>query len=258
MAEPNFIVASLPRTGSTAVFRVLGSDPGVRIAYEPDFEDSWQEPEKLRDRCRSLFSSYRGIKHVWDPNGWPFTNRLHISTLDVLNANRSLVDINVALLGHADKILFLRRRNQVARVVSDLLGQQTNLWVHNPDRPHSLQEISEYRERLHTTELMPLNEEVISWYVANAYAQEQYIIEHLSEAKRRIVFYEDLFNEAVPETLPRWQMVADWLEVSPDFTSGEVLEVIHPRAKYNDQETYRKIPNLAAIMSKFGITSEML
>src|SRR5262245_25421046 len=105
--ESPFAVLSLPRSGSTALSRVLSLETNVRIAYEPDFEDAWRQPKSLRSFCLSLYSTFQGIKHVWDPNGWPFANKSHQSTLQSLSRSTEWIGVNASLVDCVRKVVFL-------------------------------------------------------------------------------------------------------------------------------------------------------
>ena len=90
----NFAIVSLSRTGSTSVYRVLCTDPDISMAYEPDFSLPNLSMASVGDRCRDLFAKYSGIKHVWDPNGWPFRNREYITTIKHLERSEELIELN--------------------------------------------------------------------------------------------------------------------------------------------------------------------
>ena len=87
-----FIIASLPRSGSTAVYRVIKSFSEGIIKYEPSFFDSGTSGAEVKKAALSHFGCCIGIKHVWDPNGWPFRNPQHVSTLQTLQ-HLSLIHI---------------------------------------------------------------------------------------------------------------------------------------------------------------------
>ncbi len=226
----------------------------MRIAYEPDFGDSWRHPDDFEALCRSRFSKFQGIKHVWDPNGWPFTNKSHQSTLESLSQNEAWVGVNASLLKCARKVLFLRRRNQLARIISDLLGQQTDLWGHYHDRPHSIREAAHYRTELESRSLGPLDEDVIAWYVHHASGWEDQIVASLSGLRTMTVYYEDLFGEQIDiDTRVRYiAAIGEWLGVTVPTDDDRVRGILEPSSKLNDLSSYTRIPNIDEIVSKFG------
>jgi hypothetical protein len=190
----SFAIVSMARTGSTSVYRVLCTDPNICIAYEPDFSLPDLSRASIRDRCRDLFVEYYGIKHVWDPNGWPFRNREYISTIESLERSKDLVALNATVASFPTKVVFLRRRNQFARTISDLLGQQLQLWGHSPTEPYNRTERIQYRQKAKQSEMAPINSQIVEWYMSNAWNQEEALIEQTPMDQRLIVYYEDLFD----------------------------------------------------------------
>src|SRR4051812_31905962 len=102
-----FIIFSLPRTGSTTLMRLVNCQPGVRCLFEPfSPTNRWQyalQSDTVRRThglavvVQSLWGICNGFKHVWQWEGWPFT--------DAPDLNRQL------LVGCGARILWLVRRN---------------------------------------------------------------------------------------------------------------------------------------------------
>lgn len=251
---PRFAVLSLSRSGSTALYRIFSLEPRVRIEYEPDFEGVWRNPADLAAYCRSAFSRSRGIKHVWDPNGWPFAGKAHLSTLETLASSDEWIPVNAALANCLDRVLVLRRKDRLARALSDLLGQQTGLWGHSPDLPHSAREVADYRERLGSRALYALDAEVIDWYLRHGSAWEDRILAAVPAEKQRMVFYEDLFGPAVDldERARRVVEIGNWLGVRVDPRDPRTRAILHPDSKINAWSDYQRITNIREIMSRFG------
>jgi hypothetical protein len=254
-----FVVASLPRSGSTAVYRVLKSDPSLSIAYEPPFFGCGPDPLQVGDVAARYLRSFDGIKHVWDPNGWPIANPEHVSSLEVLVRSGELIASNRAVLDCAGRIAILRRRNLFERTLSDLWGQQTNLWGHDHDRSYDRSEVPKYREALARHIPRPIDPEVFGWYMHNAEAWEEAILAGLQPGSTKIFFYEDLFPPGPRETgVPsKWQELAEWLEVGPDFEAPEVRQIMAPAAKLNSPDIYARIPNFDVLKERFGRGSEV-
>jgi hypothetical protein len=253
-ATPTFAVLSLPRSGSTAVFRVLSLHPHTRIEYEPDFGDAWREPDALNAYWKDLLSRFQGIKHVWDPNGWPFVNKLHRSSLESLAQSGEWVAVNASIANRMDRLVVLRRKDRLARVLSDLLSQQTDLWGHSPESPHSDREVIDYREKLASRALTELDEEVIAWYLEHATAWEDRILERIPSQKLKVVYYEDLFDAGLDpyERASRVEQVGEWLGIPVDAGNASVQAVLLPTSKINDMSNYVRIPNFERIVSRFG------
>ena len=65
--------------------------------------------------------------------------------VEVLARSEELIAPNRAVLDCADKVVLLRRRNAFERTLSDLWGQQTHLWGHDPHKPHDPSEAEAYK-----------------------------------------------------------------------------------------------------------------
>ncbi len=250
----SFAIVSMARTGSTAVYRVLCSDTVVHIAYEPDFTLPDLSVAAVRERCRNLFNEYSAIKYIWDPNGWPFRNANYVSTIENLGRSEELLEFNATVANFPDKVVVLRRRNQFSRVMSDLLGQQSNLWGHNPDEIHTEAEAVQYRRNVLQRELSPVNSEVVEWYMTNAWRQEEALLSRIPEERRLVVFYEDLFDDLrwKEGDFTSWTELAFWVGVRPRFREKFVQNIINPTNKYNSEEVYKKIPNYKLLEKKFA------
>ena len=248
-----FVIASLSRCGSTALHRVLSSSPGVKIAYEPTFFGLALKPESVRKRAVKCLKRFDGMKHVWDPNGWPFRGPVHASSLELLARSEEMIPANAALLDCADRVAILRRRNRFDRILSDLLGQQTDLWGHDPDMPHAPSEASDYKAAVRRHEPSAIDPEVFAWYIRNSRAWEDRIVDALRPSARRIFFYEDLFQADGPDARrSAWSELFEWLDVVPDFLSPEVQEIIAPESKLNSADIYERIPNYRELKAHFG------
>jgi hypothetical protein len=81
-APPRFLLFSLPRSGSTTLWRILRCHPNVRCAFEPFNKDSVlgqkyaigiEDEASLEVTLSKIWQDHDGIKHVWDYCGeWPF------------------------------------------------------------------------------------------------------------------------------------------------------------------------------------------
>lgn len=252
--EIPFAILSLSRSGSTALSRVLSLDTNVHIAYEPDFGDAWRQLESLRSFCLSLYSTFQGIKHVWDPNGWPFADKSHKSTLENLSRSTEWIGVNASFVDCVGKVVFLRRKNQLARILSDLLGQQTDLWGHCPSRPHSDREATDYKAQMKLRNLERLDERIIEWYLQSASRWEDQIMVGVSNQRKLTVYYEDLFGSDVDMStrMRRVSEIGKWLGIRIRSEDDRVQAILRPSSKFNDISSYSSIPNFREIVSKFG------
>ena len=134
-----FVLFALARTGSTILSRILRCHPQVRCLGEPfnnglhdaRYSQMVRDEQSLEDTMELLWSGYDGIKHVWDPYGWPFS--------DGGALNRHL------LSGVRHKVVFLNRRNTLRRLVSLQVSEQSNVWAF--DGPAEREDFSRFPVR---------------------------------------------------------------------------------------------------------------
>lgn len=256
MKIPNFVIVSLSRCGSTTLFRTIELHHDIKIAYEPNYGESWKDISGFEANLQALKMQFDGVKHVWDPNGWPFVNREHISTLNSLSGYEYWLSINMKLVASKvwDKVIFLRRKNQLSRVVSDLLGQQTGLWGHSPKKPYHRKEKFQYHSALKSRRLNPLNLEVIEWYMDHTAELENSLIASVPAQAKIVVCYEELFgpDQSLDARLGAMARVFDVLGLPLPVADDRFRLLVSPESKYNDESTLEKIPNIKEIRSHFG------
>ncbi|MBX3440017.1 MAG: hypothetical protein KF861_21180 [Planctomycetaceae bacterium] len=140
-------------------------------------------------------------------------------------------------------------------MLSDLLGQQTNLWGHMPTQPHSLQEVAEYREQLSRQQLQPLDEAIIGWYLRYAWEWETQIMAASDTPTRvHVIYYEDLFSPQLPMSarLQCFCTLAAKLGVQLNPQEPRVQTILHSDAKLNTSDTLARIPNYREISERWG------
>jgi len=232
----------------------MSSDPGQSIAYEPQFSLSALNVIRVREHCHQLLLNHSGIKHTWDPNGWPFRNLQYTSTMADLERSGELIELNAAVVDTAEKVVFLRRRNQFARVISDLLMQQTQLWGHFPDRSHTEAEPIQYRLQVMSYRPSPIDPAILEWYMTNGPSQEEALIERVPKSKKLVVYYEDLFDQDRwnKRNFSHWQALASWIGVRPRVFDPDVQNIMKPTNKYNSEAVYERIPNYKSLVQKFA------
>lgn len=100
--------------------RQLNCHPEIHCLREPFNPNNHQALYRARDipslddALRAIWKTHNGIKHVWDPSGWPF------------GANEEL---NKHLLRQrTHRVLYLNRRNTLRRLVSQHMSWQTKVW----------------------------------------------------------------------------------------------------------------------------------
>jgi hypothetical protein len=146
--KPFFVIFSLSRSSSTALHRSLNLHPDIACACEPDLGPPEQSAHELVSRLTVLRGVYSGIKHLWDPSGFPFISD-HRSKVSAMERHRERwLQLNKIILTQPQqRVIFLQRRNVLRRIVSDLIGQQTDEWGPHEDGPISGTDGADYRSR---------------------------------------------------------------------------------------------------------------
>lgn len=258
-----FVIFSLSRAGSSALFRALNAHSQIQCLYEPTFFSAGWDERKVCARVREIRKEHSGIKHVWDPSGWPFVNS-HISTVDCMKYRyNDVLRVNKSLLAmEGQKVLFLRRRSELARVLSDQLGQQTNVWT--PAFPafqkaqieNVITDAEHFKKSVRSRVIKPVDMDVIAWYLENTRAMEQEYRTSLSDEHRMDLWYEDLFDPSLT-SLARQKIFEDILKflgfsaARELWDAQEIEAIFDPGGKLNDATTLGRIPNIDEICSCF-------
>lgn len=240
-----FILFCLARSGSTTLMRLLNCHPDIRCANEPFNPDNFggryfrrvRDLPSLEEALSELWRSHNGIKHVWHPSGWPFTNRRDLNDYILLKA--------------APRVLFLNRRNILKRVVSSQISEQTRVWAFAGEGE---------RDRLRNFEFKPLD---VGWlkrqldHERESIAQQrQMLVAH--GAAYLELWYEELYeaDSGTRRKVERLNQVLAFLGGSAITDAGalsKVEELFDPlNAKMNSAETYSKIPGIDEIERRFG------
>jgi hypothetical protein len=238
------LIFALPRTGSTSLMRALNCHPALRICNEPFNSDSGsieglgpvENPAALDAALQRIWTAHNGIKHVWDPGGWPFaTQRL----------NRRL------LLRSAGRVIFLTRRNLLQQAVSNELTFQTQYYNHGQiparERPAELsyRKLNERRLRHYLR----------AWPRAAAKSRRKLLRSHL---RTHLLEYEDLFgpDQNLAARRQRLERVLEFLGRSLEdggVDQQRIDELLDPAlAKVNSAEVYLRVPGIEAIERKLG------
>jgi hypothetical protein len=239
-----FIIFSLARCGSTTLTHVLNCHPGSKCVIEP-FTPS-NESTKYRcikdadalDRALAeLWREYNGIKHVWDPTGFPFG--------DSLELNRRLLRNRVV------RVIFLVRRNNLRRIISDEISWQTQVWgtFTNEDQ-----------ERVRHFYYQPLRIDRIEWQLRADSEAVPAMRQMLDDAQIDFLslYYEDVFGAHLD--LPGRLAVIDEIRAfigavgaTDDKVRHAVLSLLDPeKGKLNSLDTYMRLPNIRQIEERFG------
>jgi hypothetical protein len=255
-----FVIFSLSRSGSTALHRSLNLHPDIACACEPALGPPEQSTQELVSRLTVLRGVYSGIKHLWDPSGFPFVSD-HISQVPAMERHRERwLQLNkVVLTQPQQRVIFLQRRNVLRRIVSDLIGQQTEEWGPHEDGPISGTDGADYRSRLSVVRLRPIDLDVVRWYLIHERAMMQEFRSAVLQADIPCydLTYEDLFERSSQPEQRRDAInaIVDFLGYSPmpESVSERIDILLDPRhGKLNSDNTYRLIPNVEGIERTCG------
>ncbi len=236
-----FLIFALGRTGSTTLRRLLECHPALTCIHEPfnpdrRSADTPTDGERLRTELRQLRKRAPGIKHVWDPEGWPFPSGSPL--------NRELVTLP------GQRILFLNRRNALRRLVSVQMSNQARAWGST----------AEDRAATQTFPFAPLDTETLG----RCLARERDVVadyRHAIVASRNPfieLWYEDAFDprvaiEAKEALIGR---IFHFLGVKPTLATErrERLRalLLPDDGPLNSATTYRRVPGIDDVEARFG------
>jgi hypothetical protein len=239
-----FIIFSLARCGSTTLMHALNCYQGVRCVLEPftpaNFSTDYgniNNAEALDSALGEIWREYNGIKHVWHPSGWPFG--------DTPDLNHRLLQTSGA------KIIFLRRRNDLRRVVSSEISWQTGVWGTFTQND---------RERVGLFDYQPLSMARIQHQLKSVAAGTSEMLRVLSDARMDFaeLFYEDLFGDdnrladklLLIDRLRSFIGAGEGPDRQADFTIADLLNPV--KTKLSAADLYRRIPNIEEIERRFG------
>jgi hypothetical protein len=240
----NFIVSSLPRSGSTTLARLLNSHKDLRCLIEPFHPHRYQgrfhqlaEGRSLNAALDLIWSRWTGIKHVWESNGWPF---LYSPELNDQMA-----------LGPSRKIIVVIRRNLLRRVVSNVISRQTRYWIGTR---------AEFVRRLEQTQLKELDPWALRAQIRRdkdaIERQRRFLSDHNVDAM--VLYYEDVFCEGAIQSqqLQLVNRVLTFLQAAPiaaDTFAETYQHHFDPdRNRWATAEVYRRIPGIERIEQEVG------
>jgi len=234
-----FVIFSLSRCGSSTLMRSLKCHPDIRGKLEPfnnavpnsdtDYLKRVHDPASLDATLEDIWKTYNGIKHVWHSDGWPFAENSDFNKL--------------LLLKRGQRILFLNRRNDLRRVVSDEIAEQSRIWVILNDAD---------RKRLLETDFKPLDAAKIKSLLdldLRAIAQHrQSLID--SRLDFMELWYEDLYNPLLTreQRKDEFNRILAFLgrsAIMDDETMTRVNELFESDSlKQSSEAIYRMIPGI--------------
>lgn len=242
--KADFLIYSLPRSGSTTLMELLNCSAEFRCAYEPfnpdnhqfGYQETIHDLDSLDSALSDIRRNYNGVKHVWDAWGWPFEGGS---------------SFNDRLLTSFQKVLLLSRRNSLQRLVSCHISKETGIYAISRDKD---------RRVLQKTEFAGLEVDQLEIQLQCERAQIQRCRKFLQDNAVSFMdlSYEDLFLDpaGVPSQIERVNSVIEFLGGEPLTRQNEIARMatlLDPgKRKMNSTGTYRRIPDILEIEKRFG------
>jgi LPS sulfotransferase NodH len=239
-----FIISSLPRTGSTALYRLLNCHQAVRCMFEPfhpkRYGGWFHSIAAARDSpdaaLTSIWTHFNGVKHVIHPDGWPFIESPSMN--DKLLSNREY------------KHIYIVRRNHLRRVISNMITSQTKLWVGSRE---------DFRKTLDHCRLRRLEATRVLDEIARGRAAITHHLQLLESAgvAARVVYYEEVFDP-LRSSQKNQETLGDLFEFLGFETISEAgrakaLMYFDPALyRFASAETYLAIPGVVKLESEVG------
>ena len=256
MIVPAFVIFSARRTGSTALYRALNLIPGAWVVYQPQFDEIEPTEDAVHERMTGLLSDYSGLKHVFEPSGFPFRPP-DWAGIDEMERNWPFwARLNSAILNYPGiRVVFLRRRNGFMRILSDQVSKLTKIFG-TGEHPASATDAAIYRRDMCATPIPAVDSVLTRWYMENLPRLEDGLRASIAANPVMDVWYEDLLGDDVTlsERLARFRDVAQFLDLdlpAAVLRAPELSLILRPAAKLNSEKIYRRIPNYSALAAEF-------
>ena len=259
-SRSQFMIFALPRTGSSTLANLLNAHPEINCGIEPFHQDYGI---RFQDAYIQGFGEDAGLKldpdrtansqHWVTPYPLPVLDRLVAevskSSQGIKHLDYSLsFDQNLHLLINVyDKIIFLTRKNQLKRMVSLYISLQAQHFQGN-------------RNKLFEKTYQPINVEKLRGHMAWIEARrEKYriIMQGLGQ-KFFLLHYEDCLDLSLTlthkiDTLNKVYRYLGFSEIPNPCQDPKIKKFLDPtQNKFNDEATYRLIPNIDEIAEKLG------
>ncbi|MDR9402986.1 MAG: tetratricopeptide repeat protein [Halothece sp. Uz-M2-17] len=259
-SRSHFIIFTLGRTGSSTLVKLLNAHPELNCQHEPFNQDCriplkntyldgisedmglkldaersrssqhWvaQYPLPVLDRVlQDIKKAYCGIKHL--DYSLSFDQNLHL------------------LMNAYDKVIFLRRKNRLKRMVSVQISLQAKQFQGN-------------RNNLFEKEYQPLDVDNLRGQIKWAKQRMDRYHKIITSLGKEIfdLNYEDLLDPKLTlnDKIAKLNEVYGYLGVSEITQSAhmeQVKSLLDPKTnKFNDEATYRLIPNINEVAEKLG------
>ena len=238
-ASERLLLLAHPRSGSSNLYEILQMQPELRICNEPFNENRacWAPDNK---DYRKLVHDWTSLEAVLEEIFTEF-NGLKLQSYQLPQ------DWVRRLTDRPDfRVVFVRRRNILQAVISNLIAEQTGLW-HRWDTNRPLD--------TYYAELRPLDIAEVRTRVAGL-AQHLGLLETMIEGRtgrriHRIVYEELFFAEPAPQARAV-KALWEFLGLDP-ITSDQIDYFLRPeRSKLNSTAMYRLLPNADEVEDECG------
>jgi hypothetical protein len=232
-----------PRSGSSNLYQIMRLHPALEILEEPFNENyvNWhpenkdylglvRDIESLDEQLAEIFTRFNGVK--------------------VLNYQLSDELVEHLLLRPDFRVVFVRRRNVLQAVVSNLIAEQTNLWK-KWDMTRSLES---YYDGLQPLDLDDVRARVewLSWHMQLC----ESILDKRADGRVLKIVYEDFYFAPRKEQAEYVEAVWRFLDLEPIPTADLEYYLRPELTKLNSPATYRFLPNAQEVNDLCGSDSD--
>jgi hypothetical protein len=232
-----------PRSGSSNLYQILQLHPMLEILEEPFNENfvDWQpgnkdylglvqDVESLDDQLAEIFTHFNGVK--------------------VLDYQLSDELVEHLLLRPDFRVVFVRRRNMLQTVVSNLIAEQTNLWK----KWDMIRSLESYYDGLQPLDLddVQARVEMLSWHMQLC----ESILDRRADGRVLKIDYETFFFAPREEQAEYVEVAWRFLDLEP-ISALDLEYYLRPEfTKLNSPATYRLLPNAKEVNDLCGSDSQ--
>jgi len=236
LVDKKIVIFSHSRSGSSSLFYLLNTHPGVNLLGEPfnPYREKWAPDKKnyvndvksatdLDLALADIYKEHNGFKTL--------TAQMPVSLNEHL----------LSSLGENDKIILLHRKNLLQTAVSISISEQTGEW----------ENAKLIKERVQNGCLKPIDIEELKGFMRVASKVGTYYRDFLLGNQQSFyeVTYEDLYLSTKERRVELVDEIFNFLELPLPYFN---LDLFFSKRKItNSFETYKHIPNLDEIIVEF-------
>lgn len=231
-----FVIFANARSGSTSLARLLGESSDVKLCPEPfhpnfskwkpgrkNYSEIIKDSETMNQALDEIFSKHTATKALI----YQFSKSIYLTML----ARKEL------------KIVLLCRRNLAQAALSSLIAQQTSIW-HKSDIDESVY------DQLKPVKIVEIDK------MADYFGEmNEFYAKFLKKNRKEdymSILYEDLYSEDMEQNVQKISKICKFLGISlPPLRAIE--KFMKPsKAKQNQNNLYKKVPNYREIEERFN------